>query len=128
MDLEAALMRRFVLVIPEPTPSINRLLGQHWTRKHRERERWGWLVRAARLEANAQPQRWPKAYLGITRYGAKLLDYDNCVSGAKFCVDALRREGFFEDDSPDKLEAVYAQHAVGRDKRLHRTVIILEPR
>ena len=121
-------MNRVVLIIPEPTPSINRLLGQHWTRRKGERDRWSWLVRAARLNAGVTPQHWPKAYLGVTRYGARVLDVDNCISGAKFLLDALRADGFFEDDSPDKLEAVYAQRVVGRDKRLHRTEIILEPR
>ena len=121
-------MTRIVLVIDEPTPSINRLLGQHWIRNYRHRERWSWLIRAARLRAGAQPQRWSKAYVGYTRYGARALDYENLVAGCKGVTDVLRREGFFEDDSPDKLEAAYAQHAVGRDKRQHRTVIILEPR
>ena len=117
-----------MLIVQEPTPSLNRMLGRHWMRRRELTERWGWLVRAARLESQAQPQHWPKAYVGITRYGARVLDRDNLVAGGVFLVNALRREGFFEDDSPDKLDSVYAQHAVGRDKRLHRTEIILEPR
>ena len=118
-----------MLIVAEPTPSINRLLGRHWTKRRANKQQWWKLLLEASSKTRAIPACWPKAYIGITRYGAKLLDYDNFVAGCKSAVlDNLRQMGFFEDDSPDKLDAVYSQRAVGRDKRLHRTEIILESR
>lgn len=104
------------LTIPFPTPSLNKLHGQHWSRLYRERKKWAWLVRAARLEANAEPSNWQRAKVTIERYGAQILDKDNFIAGAKALVDCLRREGFFADDSPAHLESHYVQH-VGEPRR-----------
>lgn len=98
-----------VLTIPEATPSLNSMLRMHWARKSRMRERWGWLVREARLEARARPR--PTAYAAVTieRFGPKSLDHDNLVGGCKPILDALVKEGFLIDDAPTCLRVTYRQ-------------------
>jgi Holliday junction resolvase RusA-like endonuclease len=111
------------LVIPEPTPSINRIHGYHWTRKRKERQRWGWLVKQARLCAGvfrSAPSN--RVRLTIRRFGPRMLDHDNFVAGTKFLQDAIVAEGFVIDDKPAHLEPVYSQH-VGKP---HRTEIRIE--
>jgi len=60
--------------------------------------------------------------LKIERYGARLLDFDNFVSGTKPLTDSLVAEGFILDDSPAHLTAEYHQH-IGKP---HRTVVRIE--
>lgn len=89
------------LVIPEATPSLNRLLGQNWSHKHKVRNHWWWLVKAARGAAKAwESPNYLRARLTIERTGGRLLDHENCLAGTKFLTDALVREKFIAGDSP----------------------------
>ena len=111
------------LLLPEATPSVNRMHGFHWSKKYKERRKWAWLVKAARLEAGLFHVKPPaKASVQIDRYGARVLDHDNFVAGTKFLTDALVAEGFLVDDSPANITAIYRQH-VGKP---HRTIVIIE--
>jgi|SRR6185312_3415875 len=107
------------LTIPEPTPSVNVFHGRHWSRKLRERQKWGWLVRAARLQAHVLPSHPDFVRMRIERFGARILDRDNFIAGAKWLIDALVAEGFASDDSPEHLIVEYTQK-VGKP---HRTII-----
>lgn len=108
--------------IPEPTPSVNRLHGYHWSRKRRERQKWGWLVKQARLAAGIYPTApSSRVRLTIRRYGPRMLDHSNFVAGLKWLEDALVAEGFLVDDSPAHLEPDYAQHT-GKPYRTEITV------
>lgn len=113
------------LSFPVPTPSANQLWGHHWSRKARERKKWGWMVRGERLrlqKLGALPERVSlPAVITIDRYGARMLDQDNAVSGMKWLIDALVAEGFLVDDSPSHLQATYRQH-VGKP---YRTVVTI---
>jgi len=112
-----------ILDIPEATPSLNRVFQGHWSRRHALRNKWAWLVRAARLEAKLFPtQPLQKAKLTIERWGPKRLDHDNYVAGCKGMIDSLRVEGFIVDDSPGHIEARYIQH-IGK----RRTRVCIEP-
>jgi Holliday junction resolvase RusA-like endonuclease len=108
-----------VLNIPESTPSLNGLFQGHWSKRHRMRVKWGWLVRAARLEARLFPaQPLQKAKLTVERWGPIRLDYDNYVAGVKYLTDSLKTEGFIVDDSPDHIVTQYIQHIGPRHTRV----------
>jgi hypothetical protein len=104
------------LTIPAATPSVNRLHGFHWSLKARERKKWGWLVRIARMGLPAPLYAPEHVSLTIERYGPRLLDYDNYVAGTKFLTDQLVAEGFAVDDSPAHMTVRYVQH-VGKPPR-----------
>lgn len=111
------------LHIPEATPSLNRVWGGHWSKKHELRKRWAWLVRAARLQAKVfDPPNYPRAKLTIERFGGKHLDHDNFVAGTKPMMDSLVKEGFIVNDSPSHISTTYVQH-VGKQRG---TVIRIE--
>jgi len=98
------------LTIPEATPSLNRMLGHHWKNKHDLRKHWGWLVRAARLNAKIYPKApLPKAKVTITRHGRRICDTDNLIGGQKILIDSLVKEGILENDTPDHVELIVKQ-------------------
>lgn len=111
------------LHIPEATPSVNILHGHHWSRKLRERKKWGWLVKAAVLEARFNRPETPpeRVRVRIVRHGARLLDTDNAIAGSKFLIDSLVAEGLARDDSPKHLTLQLEQH-VSRER--YTTVVV----
>jgi hypothetical protein len=112
-----------VLDIHESTPSLNVSQNLHWVKRHQLRHKWGWLIRAARLEARVYPKEpLRKARLTFERWGPKLLDHDNHVGGCKPVVDSLVREGLILDDKPECIgQPQYLQHIGPR-----RTAIRIE--
>lgn len=113
------------LVIDECTPSLNPLLGQHWSHKHRLRAHWGWLVRRARLNAKVfDPPRFEHARVTIERTGSRMLDTDNLTGGCKGLIDLLVREGLIVDDSPDHIGQPVIRQIV--DKKVRQTVVRIE--
>jgi hypothetical protein len=104
------------LHISEPTPSLNIVWGGHWKNKHELRNRWAWLVRAARLKAKVyDPPNYPRATLTIDRYGGRHLDFDNFVAGCKPMIDSLVSEKLISGDTPAHICANYIQH-VGKQR------------
>lgn len=108
------------LDLPEAIPSGNSFVKKHWTVAHRIKTRWQWLIRVAILEGRLTPHKSSK--VTIERIGPRLLDYDNLVTGAKYVVDSLVREGFFVDDSPAHMTRAYTQR-VGKP---YRTLVTIE--
>lgn len=123
------------LDIPECIPSLNRFLGAHWRRKHRERAKWGWLVKAALLDARQRPG----GQLAVTRlrehvalkgrvsvrvqvWRARRFDETNLEGGFKFAEDALKAEGLIVDDHPKWIDRPPILQRVGPE----RTVILLD--
>lgn len=113
-----------VLEIDEPTPSVNYMLGYHWSKKLRFRKRWGWLVKAAMLRAKVhQPPKLSRARLTIERYGSRILDSDNFRAGTKWLQDSLVSEGIIVDDTPAVIgEPILIQHA----GKVRKTVVRIE--
>jgi len=114
------------LTIPEATPSLNRMLGQHWAHKHELRKRWAWLVRAALLEAKIfERPRYARATVTIERTAGRKIDFENAMAGTKFLTDSLVQEGFILDDSPEIIGHPVLHQII--DKRLRQTRVRIEP-
>ena len=113
-----------VLDIPDSTPSLNVSQNLHWSKRHRLRARWQWLVKAARLDAKVYAVKpLAKARVTYERFGPKILDHTNMVGGCKILEDCLVREGFFVDDNPDCVgQPQYFQNIGPR-----RTIVRIEP-
>lgn len=118
-------MTTITLTIPVPTPSLNRVLGAHWSRKARERLKWGWLVRAARLEARVYPGSHipQQAKVTIERWGPKLLDADNARLGSKFLTDSMVKERLFADDT---LACIGEPEVIQHVGKPYRTIVTIE--
>lgn len=113
-----------ILEISEPTPSLNRMLGEHWAKKVEQRRRWRWLVRAAMLQAKFFPLvPLPRARITITRYGRRMCDPDNLIGGTKMLTDSLVREGILANDTPDRLELIVRQEIT----KIPHTTVLIEP-
>lgn len=120
-----------VLEIDEPTPSVNRLHGRHWSSKLKMRKRWAWLVRSALCEARrgAGPGDpllttglWPlkRATVRVIRHGPRILDPDNAIAGCKWLIDQLVTEGLIVDDAAKYLTLLPVEQHVGKP---YRTVV-----
>lgn len=112
-----------VITFPEPTPSVNRLHGYHWSRKKRERTKWGWYARSAALQLGmgAPPAR---ARVEIVRHGARLLDPDNLTAGCKWLIDSLVAERFLMGDTEEHLDLARPRQVAGRERK---TVVTIRP-
>jgi hypothetical protein len=100
------------LEIPERTPSVNLFHGYHWSKKLKEKQRWGWLVKMAIMEWTGKPIPVPEdgiSRVTIERYGPRILDRDNFIAGTKWLMDALVSQRFLVDDSPAHVSAEYHQ-------------------
>lgn len=114
-----------VLEIDEPSPSLNRAHGSHWSRKHKLRKRWGWLVKAALNAAGFwERPKWKRAKVTVERYGARLLDDENLRAGFKPALDALVKEGILLDDNPNVIGSPQFHQIIGKERR---TVVRIEP-
>lgn len=106
-----------VLLIDEPTPSLNILLGQHWTKNIKHRRRWHWLVKQALMRSNVYiPPKWSRARIRIERYGARILDADNFRGGTKALIDALKLEEVIVDDSPEVIGEPELKQIAGKER------------
>lgn len=124
-----------ILEIDEPTPSVNRLHGHHWSRKLAMRKRWAWLVRSALCEARRAaepgdplltPGLWPlkRAIVRIIRHGPRVLDPDNAIAGCKWLLDQLVTEGLLVDDKPAHLTFPPVEQHIGKP---YRTIVEITP-
>jgi hypothetical protein len=105
-----------VLIIDEPSPSLNVTMRGHWSKQHKLRNRWFWLVKAAIRRAQIWiPPKWPKAKIRIERYGPRILDADNFRGGTKFLTDALKQEGIITDDTPAVIGEPELRQIVGKE-------------
>lgn len=128
---------RFTLTIPgKPVISLNSYLRSHWTVRSRTKQKWVNQVAEAGIAAvaiaqakgqriylfdvlaNGQPRR---VRLEFYFPDSRRRDPDNYL---KVMLDALVRNGYLTDDSPDycKAEAVFRT-----DKNNPRTEIHIEP-
>lgn len=116
------------LTLPMATPSLNQRDKTHWSKRKGTRDDLAILFRVA---CKSTRETLPQVgdYSGplqvtVTRYGARELDYDNLVGGAKPLVDCLKVAKMIEDDDPKHVAITYLQHA-GVPKKKRRTEIEL---
>lgn len=123
--MQAVASPSIVLEIPEPSPSLNELLGRgHWSSYTACRRHWATLVMVAKL--NARAPRDPllgRAQVIIERIGPRELDHDNFVGGLKPVIDALKDNRLIADDSRQHIRLDAEQH-FGRPA--HTLIRILE--
>lgn len=113
-----------VLNFDEATPSLNALHGHHFTKKHRLRVRWGWLVKAeVRRQQIWVPPRWAKARIRIERHGPRMLDYDNARAGLKPLLDSLVEEKLILDDKPSVIGEPELKQVISK---IRKTVVYIE--
>ena len=112
------------LHIDEPTPSLNLGHGSHWSRKHKLRKRWGWLIKAALNSAGVWDRpKLSRATITVERYGPRLLDDENLRAGFKPAMDALVAEGILLDDNPNVIGSPTFRQIVGR---IRGTIVRIE--
>lgn len=109
-------------MIDEPLPSPNTYLWAHWRRYKAIKDRWALLVRAAGIPPVAA---FPRAKVGIMRYGKALLDPDNLVASAKPALDSLRLMGYLEDDTAAHITLDVRQEKAGKGQE-PCTLIVIE--
>jgi hypothetical protein len=112
------------ITIDEPTPSLNVLLGHHWTRRKKHRERWHWLTKQALGAAQVWVRpNWTRANLTIDRYGPRMLDADNFRAGTKFLTDSLVQAGIIVNDTPAVIGEPALRQIIGKERK---TVVRIE--
>lgn len=137
-DPEQPVGERWEFVINRDPPSLNQRIFNSGTRAHvyrKERETWGWEIRAARVKhrvsfANSSQRRrvtFTRLYAG--RQQAR--DVDNLAGGMKAIVDSLVLEKILIDDGPAFAELHYGQERLtatdGRQKPgLRITIEVLD--
>lgn len=112
------------LLIGEASPSLNALVGQHWSKYRVFRKHWGMLVLEAKNHSNIG--HWPafaKSRLHIIRESPRKLDPDNFIGGLKVVIDGLKDCGLIEDDTTEHIVLVPEQRAV---HGISRTLIEIE--
>jgi hypothetical protein len=115
-----------VLIFDETTPSLNALHGHHFTKKHRLRMRWHWLVKAeVRRQQIWIPPKWSRATIRVERHGPRLLDFDNARAGLKPLIDSLVTEEIITDDTPAVIGEPELKQFVSKERK---TVVYVEPR
>jgi len=113
-----------MIVIREPTPSLNVILRKfkHPQARKCEQIRWDWLVRAE----------WQKVptvtccEITVTRHSAQFLDWDNMGASLKFLMDALVHNGVIEDDNPSVVMRLHLEQRKST-RKLARTEIEIVP-
>ena len=97
-----------IIRIPEATPTNNKVMRMHYLARSKEHNRVNWLVRAS-IDSE---ETFEQCIITVTRYGNRMLDWDNMGGGLKFLLDALTHNKIIKDDNPDciiKLNLEQAQ-------------------
>ena len=93
--------------LPRIPKSPNEVLGGHWRKLQGERGGWRTLV-AAICGKPEEPVTF-RVRLRLDCVRQRLLDPDNLVGSVKPVIDALKRQGWLQDDTPALLKLEVAQ-------------------
>ena len=127
------------LELPAAIPSINRVYGRHWSAKHKQRKQWGWMIRAALLEASSDPAgktalaalrahvvSMGRVSVRVETWRPRRIDETNCQAGFKSAEDALKAEGLIVDDHPKWIDRAVRQH-IGAPRTVIELRLIRDP-
>jgi hypothetical protein len=118
--------------VPRELESANRRDKLHWGGRHRLAKAWEHDIR---YELLRMLQRAPFPAAATTRRAVQItrvsptgreLDHDNCVTGGKPVLDALKRLGLIKNDSKKWLELRPARQATSTDGHHHTIIEITE--
>jgi Holliday junction resolvase RusA-like endonuclease len=87
-----------IIEIDEATTTNNKIMRMGRFARHREHARYDWLVKSALAGRQCKPRE--TCIISVTRYGSRLLDWDNMGGGLKFLLDALTHNRVIMDDNP----------------------------
>lgn len=113
--------------IPLVPPSLNQLLGWHWSKKHRVTKAWEEALHHGISKQFATLMKeWGRSkmhtLINVTVFSARRreLDEDNLFGGFKPCLDSTKRLGYIYDDSKKYVRVFFTQQ-YEPDPRKHRT-------
>ena len=89
------------LELPFATPSNNAVMRMHHRERTKQHEACTWQIKAL-----GRFPRYERCHVTVTRYGSRLLDFDNMGGGLKFLMDALVKNGILADDSPKCVQSL----------------------
>ena len=96
----------------------------HWSRLHKSKKQWtdylGWIMKQRKIPP-CEPGEKRKITITFFRPGP-VSDKDNAYSACKVPLDALKRCGLIEDDSPRHIDL----EAYTVSARPSRTVVLIE--
>ena len=95
-------MEKDIIELPISTPSLNKTIKWHWSKRSRKRKEYQFMIAGQMNKIKCRKAtKEDMCRLVITTSVRRKYDYDNLVGGMKNLIDALKREGFIYDDSPD---------------------------
>lgn len=109
--------------IPRLLRSPNATRWAHWRVAQREARAWHLAVRAT-CGRRDPPHRGP-ARVHVHHVRARLLDLGSATAAVKPLLDALRRNGWIEDDRPVLLELEVTQGQAPK-REAHRRGVVVE--
>lgn len=119
-------MRKFLLEIPELTPSNNRLLKKHWAVRYQEREDWYYRVKLAAQDYDVpRPAPGERRTVVIVSFRRQLVDPDNLAGGMKQLLDALVAAEILADDAESVLDFPKPSQVQVRRKKDEKTVVLI---
>lgn len=92
------------------SPSGNKLIGSRWAKSNYQKKAIKCLAGYDLLA----PKTKCKAKITLTRYGSRMLDFDNLTTGCKPLLDALKIKGLIVDDRQAWLIVDYQQEKCNR--------------
>src|SRR5262245_50768685 len=109
--------------IPRIPRSANKMLRSHWGVWRDDKKSWRKHIR--RRCGRRKRRRRKKVRLSIVVYRQRRQDPDNAHASVKTLLDALVKEGWLANDSPELLSYDVTEHEEPR-KRRHRTELWLQ--
>lgn len=91
----------------------------HWTARRKEKEKM-----LNRIKALNPPIIKGQISVTLTRYGSRLLDWDNLASTGKFPLDGLKNAEVIEDDSPKYIIEFFTKQVKCRRKDAKTEILI----
>jgi hypothetical protein len=107
---------KWTFTIPQATPSLNEIIGNHFRTNDRMKAVIKWMLASALNTIPKIPRATHKRRLTIVRHGRGRLDRANLVGGAKWLEDAIKDRGLLTDDDDAGCELIVTQIVSRKDK------------